>query len=213
MSTSSETEMNARPIDVRPMKFTEYRELQEREEGNLFPTLTLGVTQYLHMNDTSCRVLKLSLPATLEDFRDHIFSNVLVYPLRLMSTNAYVTWSVLETSSEIVLWCVYNYPGCDPSSNFFYVNEITVRDEPLHARLFHDAYHYDSRSHLRFEHEKTSSARRWRKTCQHRFSMDESESEQKKNQVLAEVVSREVLRSPNIILHEEIDDKFKLHEL
>lgn len=196
-------------MKVTPMKFDEYREFCTHKEMDLFPTLTMCVLQYLYMNDTSSRVLKLSLPATLKHVQDHIFSNILIYPLRFMSGNSYVSWSIQETPHEIILWCCYTM-GPEPSH--FYVNEIQVHDDPSHVELHHDVFHYDSLSHIHFMHTKNAE-HKWRKSRQSCHSpMNKTDSEQKRNQVLAEVVSRDVLHSPHIIFHKDIDSKFKLHE-
>lgn len=213
MSTSYETAMNARPIDVRPMKFTEYRRLQEHDEEELFPTLNVyGAAIFLYMNDSSLRVLKLSLPKTLdEDLRCHIFSNTILYPLRFMAPSSFVSWTVKETHDELVMWCIYNLPGRHPTKDLFYVNEISVQHEPSHARLHHDTYHYESRSHIHLIHENTPE-NKWKKTHQRRRSMDDTESQQKKNQVLSEIICHDVLNSPHIVFHTDIDEKFKLHE-
>lgn len=193
-------------MKVEPMKFDDYREFctHKHKEMDLFPTLTMSVLTYLNMNDTSCRVLKLSLPATLNHIRDHIFSNILIYPLRLMSHNSYVSWSIEETPHEMILWCIYNYPGNNTEVGSFYVNEIQVHDDSSHAELHHNAFHYDYMSHLYFVHTKNPE-HKWMKTQQSRYDMNKTDSEQKRNQVLAEVVSRDVLHSPHIIFHKDID--------
>jgi len=194
-------------MKVTPMKFNEYSELCTHKENDLFPTLTMSVLQYLNMDDTSSRVLKLSLPVTLKHVQDHIFSNILIYPLRFMGGNSYVSWSIQETPHEVILWCCYT----SPEQSYLYVNEIHVHDDPSHVELHHDVFHYDSLSHIHFIHTKNAEDK-WIKTLQSpRSSMNKTDSEQKRNQVLAEVGSRDVLHSPHKIFHKDIDSKFKIH--